>query len=173
MAMNRRNVLVVLGVLTVGLGVAFGSGAFSQVSAERTITADTTGDGAAYLDLSGDGEYVETTGDTVEFTFEELNQNATSTFDDTLTISLNVNDSSSAVADTYYIYFEGDNIGDSSVVDFENSTGTSLVGETQATSIQDDGTLNVQVTFDTTGSNTPVSDLDNVTIVATEDDPNA
>ena len=58
MAMNRRNVLVGLGAVAVGGGAAFGSGAFSQVSAARTVSVSTEGDASGFLGLSGDAAYI-------------------------------------------------------------------------------------------------------------------
>ena len=58
MGMNRRNVLIGLGAITVGGGAALGSGAFSQVSAARTVSLQTAGDGAGFLQLEGDDEYI-------------------------------------------------------------------------------------------------------------------
>lgn len=52
MRMNRRNVLVGLGTIVAGGGAALGTGAFSSVEAERTVSVGTTGDGQAYLGVS-------------------------------------------------------------------------------------------------------------------------
>nr|WP_254611782.1 hypothetical protein [Haloterrigena gelatinilytica] len=52
MRMNRRNVLVGLGTIVAGGGAALGTGAFSSVEADRTVSVGTTGDGQAYLGVS-------------------------------------------------------------------------------------------------------------------------
>jgi len=52
MNIDRRTVLIGLGTLTVGGGAAIGTGAFSSVEASRTVTIETTGDGAALLGLA-------------------------------------------------------------------------------------------------------------------------
>lgn len=55
--MKRRTVLVGLGTLTVGGGVAFGTGAFSRTDAERGVTVSTAVDDAALLRLGpGSGD---------------------------------------------------------------------------------------------------------------------
>jgi len=58
MKMNRRNALIGLGAIATGGGALFGSGAFTSVEADRTVSVDTAGDGSAYLQLNGDGNYV-------------------------------------------------------------------------------------------------------------------
>jgi len=58
MGMNRRNVLIGLGAVATTGGAVFGSGAFSQVEADRAVSVDTAGDGAAFLQLSGNSNYV-------------------------------------------------------------------------------------------------------------------
>ncbi len=59
MNLNRRNVLVGLGTMTIGGGAAFGSGAFSQVEAERSVTVDVAEDADALIALTaGDSAYV-------------------------------------------------------------------------------------------------------------------
>lgn len=57
MAMNRRNVLIGLGTVAVGGGAAFGSGAFSSVEADRTVSISTASDSDAFVGISVDGSY--------------------------------------------------------------------------------------------------------------------
>jgi hypothetical protein len=52
MKMNRRNALLGIGAIATGGGALFGSGAFSQVSADRTVRIGVEGDGAAQLQLA-------------------------------------------------------------------------------------------------------------------------
>ncbi|WMT06074.1 hypothetical protein NP511_11835 [Natrinema thermotolerans] len=65
MRMNRRNVLVGLGTIVAGGGAALGTGAFSSVEAERTVTVETAGDANAFLGLDADNAY-DVGGDTVQ-----------------------------------------------------------------------------------------------------------
>lgn len=51
MRLNRRNVLIGLGTVAVGSGAALGSGAFTQVSAQRTMDVAVAGDANAFLAL--------------------------------------------------------------------------------------------------------------------------
>jgi hypothetical protein len=87
--MKRRNVVIGLGTIVAGGGAALGTGAFSSVEAERTVSVETAGDASAFLALEderGDNEYVEGTDDTIEITLgtnsngDGLNQNAITTF---------------------------------------------------------------------------------------------
>lgn len=57
MRMNRRNVLVGLGTIVAGGGAALGTGAFSSVKADRTVTVNTAGDSGSLIALNpaGDG----------------------------------------------------------------------------------------------------------------------
>lgn len=55
MRMNRRKVLTALGGMTVGGGALFGTGAFSTVSAERTVAVTVEGDGSALIALAPSG----------------------------------------------------------------------------------------------------------------------
>ncbi|VTT87317.1 unnamed protein product [Halorubrum sp. DM2] len=54
---NRRNVLIGLGGLVAGGGALIGTGAFTTVEAERTVTVNTAGDSSALLAFAeaGDG----------------------------------------------------------------------------------------------------------------------
>jgi len=84
-------------------GVAFlivGSGAFNTVEADRTADVNVAGDGAALLSLSVDTSYNgisdtsatdEGTNDenTIQIDLEQINDDATTTFDDALTIENN------------------------------------------------------------------------------------
>lgn len=52
MKLNRRNVIFGLGTVVAGGGVAFGTGAFSQVEADRTITVDVNDDQNAFVSIT-------------------------------------------------------------------------------------------------------------------------
>ena len=95
MRLSRRNVLGGLGLTVVAGGAAIGSGAFSQVEADRTVEVETVGDDAGLLALDVDTEYAGLSdgGDDSEISliFEDINQNATTTFEDALTITNNGN----------------------------------------------------------------------------------
>ncbi|PSQ48702.1 hypothetical protein BRD19_05705 [Halobacteriales archaeon SW_7_65_23] len=112
-------------------------------------------------------------GNQVEFTFDSLNENATSEFDDILTVTVNAGDpsTSDAIASSYDIYFEDvTGVGSSSALNFENQDDNStLVGSGEAASISYSGgnwgSVNVRAKFNLI--NNAVGDVpSNVTIVA-------
>ena len=101
MAMNRRNVLIGLGAVAAGGGALLGTGAFSQVEADRSVTINTTGDGSALLQLevndtqyngltdsSGSGTNGETT---IGIQLDQINDDAVTDFDGALTVTNNGN----------------------------------------------------------------------------------
>jgi hypothetical protein len=57
--MNRRNVLIGLGGVVAGGGALLGTGAFTTVEAERTVTVNTAGDASALIGLSEAGDGVD------------------------------------------------------------------------------------------------------------------
>ncbi|OLZ39552.1 hypothetical protein A6E15_00490 [Natrinema saccharevitans] len=95
--MKRRNVVLGLGTIVAGGGAALGTGAFSSVEAERTVTVETAGDANAFLALtpaSGASEYVDDSGDTIEIDItgnsegaDGINQNALTSFDELVTVT--------------------------------------------------------------------------------------
>ena len=75
MAMNRRNVLIGLGTVAAGGGAVLGTGAFSQVEAQRTVTVNTDGDASALIGLAeGDTStgVVQVTNGTLEINFDNV-----------------------------------------------------------------------------------------------------
>lgn len=87
--LTRRNVLIGLGTLTAGAGAIGGTGAFTQVEAERSVSVQTAGDDSALIGLvPGDEnpQYVDGSGDTIALNFEQLNLNATTEADDVFRI---------------------------------------------------------------------------------------
>ena len=93
MSMNRRNVLVGLGTIVAGGGAALGTGAFSSVSADRTVGVSVADDSDALLSLdltetyNGISDGNESADNAIEISIDSLNENATTTFDSVLEIS--------------------------------------------------------------------------------------
>ncbi|MCU4926401.1 hypothetical protein OB905_10450 [Halobacteria archaeon AArc-dxtr1] len=90
---SRRNTLVGIGSLVAGGGAVLATGAFSTVEAERSVNIETAGDGSALLQIvANDGDFDgvdDTGGDTVELSFNSINIEATTGFDDLLTVTNN------------------------------------------------------------------------------------
>ena len=172
--MNRRNVLVGLGAIAAGGGAAFGSGAFSQVEAERSASFSVTNDGSALLGLSGDGNYVSESdtgsagASTIQFEFSSLNDSATSIFKDILTITNQTQDGS---AKDVYVKDDG-TVTPGGVIDFvvsgsspNGTEGNSIVGSSNAVNLPDTGDLVVNIEIDTTAGDP--SNVSTITIVGT------
>ncbi len=100
--MNRRNVLIGLGGVVAGGGALLGTGAFTTVEAERTVSVETAGDADAFLALTparGDGAFVDDSGDTIEINLDGtdsendnadgLNQNAVTRFENLVDVQNN------------------------------------------------------------------------------------
>ncbi len=87
--MNRRNVLLGLGTIVAGGGAALGTGAFSSVEADRSATIEVADDSDAYLSLSGNDNYISDGDGIVEFTFDDLNKDAVTNFDNVFNIENN------------------------------------------------------------------------------------
>lgn len=175
MAMNRRNVLIGLGAIAAGGGAAFGSGAFSQVEADRAATFSVTNDGSALLGLSGDGNYVSesdtgTAGQsTIQFEFTNLNDDARSTFEDVLTITNQTQDGN---AKDVYIKDDG-TVTPGGVIDFEVSSssangtaGNSIVGSANAVNLADTASVICNIIIDSTQGDP--STVDPITVVGAD-----
>ncbi|WP_394298206.1 hypothetical protein [Haloterrigena turkmenica] len=165
--MNRRNVLVGLGTIVAGGGAALGTGAFSSVEATRTMTVGFNNDSAAELVLNPTSSYAttETNNDssngssTLKLAFNDLNDNATTTFTDVFEVE---NNDSNGNAHSIYVKNSGQ--VDGSTIDFQVN-GSSIVGGaiTATTDIAtSDGPVSIDIVIDSSSS---ISNA-NVTIVA-------
>lgn len=167
MKMNRRSVLIGLGAAGIGTGAIFGSGAFTNVEADREATFEVTNDGSALLGLSGDGQYVEETDsgtageDIIEFNFSDLNDDAKSTFEGVLTVTNNTQDE-----EEKNIYIDDDGtVEEGGVVDFEDG-GSSVVGSGNAVTVADSTSVELDIIIDTNEGDP--GDVDTITVVGEE-----
>lgn len=181
MTMNRRNVLLALAVISITGGLVFGTGAFSQVEAQRALSIQTTGDGSAYAELTGDGTYT-TTGSNGEVSFDvsRLNDNATTIVNDTLNVSVNpptAPSNSNTVNATYYVYITSDDAAVSAggPIDFRDRSDSSVVGAANAVSVSYSstsgsfGTVHLSAVVNTSASG--VTSADSITIHVTDSRP--
>jgi len=125
MRLTRRNALIGLGTVAAGAGVIGGSGAFTSVTAERTVSINTAGDGDAALGLipagSDDnsttpnaGDYVvDNSGGTIEIALTGtgegatgLNQNAKTVLENLVTV---VNNGTQAITGLTLTMSDGGN----------------------------------------------------------------
>mgnify|MGYP000008005491 FL=1 len=103
---NRRGALIGLGGLVAAGGAALGTGAFTTVTAERTVNIQTTGDASAFLALepatdddTDNGEYADGSNDQIQITLnadadaqsgaQGLNKNAETVIRDIVKVTNN------------------------------------------------------------------------------------
>jgi len=94
MAMNRRNVLIGLGAVAAGGGAAIGTGAFSTVEAQRTVSLSPADDNNANVRLSVDensNAISDSGNNTINIDGENLNYDAITTVKEALTITVSTN----------------------------------------------------------------------------------
>ncbi|MFY4815769.1 hypothetical protein ACOJIV_24240 [Haloarcula sp. AONF1] len=155
--MERRKFLIGTGALASGSAAAVGTGAFTSVSADRTVSVQTTGDQSAFLAFEkatnadevteNAEEYVVLNEDeTVSFDFTEatlsengngsgVNKNATTIFDDlvdivnqgTQEVLVGVSSSPSGLG----LYSEGDDAASDSATQ-DDATAMNASGSTEA-----------------------------------------
>lgn len=139
MRMNRRNVLAGIGATVVAGGAALGSGAFSQVEAERSVTIDTGNDADAYLGMeaaAGANSYVTTSNGTIGIGINNLNEDAITTINELITFS--DNSPTDVTIDTVAVNVINDTSG-----------AISIVEETDLNPFTDGGTFGVEIDLET------------------------
>jgi hypothetical protein len=166
---RRTRLFVVLAVFVAGFSIV-GSGAFSTVTAERTVSVDVAGDDAALLELdphSGpNGAYAGLNDGQLEIDFDAvsadgINQNASTTLENVFNVT-----NSGAQSTSVYITKTGENDG---LVTFNTSDGTRIDGGSgNAVSVGTGETIEVTIYIDTTGQNLASGDtlLDSITVHA-------
>lgn len=157
MKLNRRNALIGLGAVATGGGALFGSGAFSTVDANRTVSISQTGDASALLGLGpGDGatgivgsEFNNTDGTAddsiITLSASSLNADATTTWNRAIQVT---NNGDSTVN---FQVVSATGVGSSAELDFIQDGGSSVVGS--SVSIASGNSIYLDVTVDTTGTN--------------------
>lgn len=161
MKLNRRNALIGLGAIATGGGALFGSGAFSQVEADRTMTVSLSDDSTAELTLNGTSTYATTETGTngsniLRLEFNNLNDDAVSTFDGVFEITNNDSD-----GNDHSVQVVSSGEIDGTIIDFQDSGGTSLVDNPQT--VTNGSTITVTIVID---SRSAVSNSQTVTIRA-------
>jgi len=139
--MERRKFVIGLGALAAGGTAAVGSGAFSSVNAERSVSVETTEDSEANLaffaneEFEGDDEEYVQEGDngTIELTFESVNRDAETVFEDLFVVQNNgtqdvqlrvANDPGEPGEDPIW----GSGVGADGPMDIKHPDGGSMVG---------------------------------------------
>jgi hypothetical protein len=142
--MKRRVVLAGLGTASIGVGTAFGSGAFTSIEANRNVELNVKGDSSAQIKFrKGEGTGADrliatdesNAVDVIKFTQTNLNEQSTTTFKRALEIENNTDESgpvsaagSGLTVDLYVQERDDGGIGDDDgdVLDFrvEDGDGT-------------------------------------------------
>ena len=149
MKLNRRNTLIGLGTIVAGGGAALGTGAFSSVEADRTVNFGTTGDAGALLAFeinSGTLEGENSDGDQIEIDVDDLNEDATTRFDEAITVANNgendVELSIEDVPDDMRIEHEGTNLDEEEVsIDADDNLDLDVIFDIEGTASTEDGTV--------------------------------
>lgn len=129
--MKRRTAIIGLGGLVAGSGTILGTGAFSSVEAERTVSVEVADDADALLGIEPAdeaSEYAEITDGTVEINIDGVNQNAITVINPILDVS---NNGTNEVS----IGFVDDLVVERETTYDENPTGWAYAGDTEAHSI--------------------------------------
>lgn len=193
--MKRRALLAGVGLSTVGVGAAFGSGAFTTVSADRSVELEVKSDADARIGFepgSGASHIIETTDESgdaasvIKLTQSDLNEQAKTSFSEALTITNNGTGSSAPNVDLYVE--DSDLLGgtwDSSndadegtddILDFQkNDDSESIVGSGNSISLNsgadgddagDSVAIDIIVNLQTGGNETALEGIETVTFVA-------
>jgi hypothetical protein len=190
MDLNRRNVLIGLGTVTAGSGVIFGTGAFSTVEADRTVSVETSQDTDALVGLeitdpsiaASDG----TSDTTIEFDETALNLDALTTYENALRVSDNSDNTGIYVSiDDGTVGSAGSSLIRTSDPGSSDPVGLYLVADNGDTitgtnsdewlDVGDGSSVDVDVVVNTLGetdsSTNPLSGVDSIRVEAQSDDP--
>ena len=160
MAITRRNTLVLLFVVVAAAGVIGGTGAFSSVEADRTVSVQTASDSDANVQFDVDPDDKFDTledggGDTIALDFEDINLDANTTYEGALNVTVNTGAAGSydlSVTDTpddISVEFAEDSSTDLDDVSPGNSKQVDVIinteGITQNSTSVDDGDITFRV----------------------------
>ncbi|WP_248517379.1 hypothetical protein [Salinarchaeum laminariae] len=135
MRATRRNVLVILGVLTIAGGALFGTGAFTTAEADRSVSIETADDSNAVIGLqAGSSNWVTSEDGQLTIDANKLNRNATFNVDPAFTVENNY----------------GEEI---SVTISQDASGSApaITANTTSFTLADSATQNVGLDINTTG----------------------
>lgn len=187
--MKRRQFVLGLGAVTASGATLLGSGAFTSVRADRTISVETAQDSEAFLELDALGEPERSlAGDTVEFEFpgpdeqdeddvnpqnpQGLGRDSVYRFASDVDGSNGLLQITNSGTQSVDVFAEQKTSGDVPEIDiFDVETGDLLTSGSPGT-LDVEGELNVGFRIDTTGVDTDDHDID-LTIVADAEDETA
>lgn len=172
MKLTRRNALIGLGSLVAGSGALVGTGAFSSVEANRTVSIGSAGDTSALLKIeSGSGASAgeitgtDTTGnvDQFELSGSNLNGDAVTEFNKAIKIT-----NTGAEDVGLYVDDTTSDIGSSEELDIEDSgSDSTIIGSGNSVDLKSSNSVELDVVVDLTGSSNAASNIPGeITIVA-------
>lgn len=180
MKLNRRRFLAGVGGISVGTTAVVGSGAFSSTDADRGITISVENDDRAYLRLFElDEDFAYSTGNLLEFRFDEDFRSQTNTEDQgdgpgsdsvyEFTRVFGVGNKGTKPVQVFGLY-EDDALNDVKLLEYApNPSDDPLTKNARSSWINPGNSLQVSIVLDT--ENVPVNDYSTtIEIVAAADD---
>ena len=183
--MKRRVLLAGVGLSSVGVGAAFGSGAFTTISADRDVELNVVSDddaqiifkkgqgiGADRLVGTDDSNAV----DVIEFSRDDLNEQSKTSFENALEVENNTDENGDGLTVELYVQ-DDDKISaeDEDILDFRidddgNGDTRSIVGEGHQTELSPTDGEEIDVVVDLRGDDAndggdDLEDIDRVTFV--------
>jgi hypothetical protein len=183
--MRPKGKLFALFAVFAAIGLVTASGAFTTVSADRTVTVDTAGDANALLGLeansSGNGAYANTEGNqiVIDFSANNLPTNGGNSADgvnvDAETEADDVFNVTNNGAQDIYFYVEtsGSSSVDVTLYDGADPSSGNLTGTSNYIQINSGNQDSIGVSINTTGVTSTSEFNETVTIIATSEDPTA
>jgi len=176
--MKRRVLLAGIGLSSIGVGAAFGSGAFTTVRADRSVELNVNSDDSAQIIFTqgsgvGADRLIGTDNsnavNVIKFSRTDLNEQSTTTFEKALKIENNTDNSGDGL-DLDFRVKETTEIGDGNVLDFrvEDSGHGSIVGGENENEFRLDATDSVETDIvidlrdNDIGDGTEDNDLDSI-----------
>jgi hypothetical protein len=146
MALTRRNTLILLFTVIAAAGVIGGTGAFSTVNADRTVSVETSADSDANVQFVVNTEDYDSltdggSDDVIGLNFDNINLEANTTYNKALNVTVN-----SGAAGSYDISVS--ETPEDIDVEFTEGGGTSV------TNVAPGNTQQLDVTISTIGDNT-------------------
>ena len=168
MRLNRKTVLVALGVMIIGSGALVGTGAFSSVEADRTVDVSTSADRSALLQITegagtSSGEIFATANNELSLNQSNFNTDAITTCDKAVNVT---NTGSESVT----LYIEDGDPGIGEALFLNQSDGASIVGTGTGAgvTISAGSTVELDVVIDVRGDRSINNIGSDITLVAEE-----
>ena len=163
--MKRRVLLAGLGTASIGVGAAFGSGAFTSIEADRDVELNVSNDSDAQIifrrndDATGADRLIEDDDtnavDVIRFSRSDLNEQSRTSFEKALEVKNNTAENGEGL-DVDLFVEENDDVGieDEGILDFrvdDDNGDTSVVGDDNDIRIEEGETEQIDIVVDLRG----------------------